>query len=98
MPAVLQVGSANAADAEALSAFSIRLFPLGGRPGADPAHIQQYVDQHLRPQHFLEMIGDSNLILLVAKLEAMLAGFILMAKVAAHSLVEGDASELRKLY
>ena len=98
MPGNFHVRPASTGDAEALSVFAIRLFQSGGRPGADPAHIQQYVDEHLQPQHFLEIIADPNLVLLVAESDSVLVGFVLMANSASHRLVAGNASELRKLY
>jgi ribosomal protein S18 acetylase RimI-like enzyme len=94
-----QIYPATAGDAEALSRFSARLFPLGCPANTKPEDLADYIDRELTPEKFLSLLTDEQIEILIVKIENQLAGFALIARGAfapdAQSLGE---VELRKFY
>jgi GNAT superfamily N-acetyltransferase len=95
----IEVRPAKAADAEALSGFAARVFPLGGRPGADPAHLAAYIAAELTPKRFRELIADKNAVLLIAESGGRIAGYAALVHACGNSQIQAKSpAELRKLY
>jgi diamine N-acetyltransferase len=90
---------AIAADAEALASFAAKVFPLGGRPGADPADLARFISSELNPNKFREFIADPEASLILAVHEEHIAGLALAIRNCAHAQIEAACpGELRKLY
>jgi ribosomal protein S18 acetylase RimI-like enzyme len=95
----IEVRPAKVADAEALSGFAARVFPLGGRPGADPAHLAAYIAAELTPKRFRELIADKNAVLLIAESGGRIAGYAALVHACGNSQIQAKSpAELRKLY
>ncbi|HWT64815.1 MAG TPA: GNAT family N-acetyltransferase [Terracidiphilus sp.] len=95
----MQIHLATADDAQALSRFSARLFPLGCPANTRPEDLADYIDRELTPEKFLSLLADEQIAILIVKIANSLAGFALIARGAfapdAQSLGE---VELRKFY
>lgn len=90
---------AMTADTEALSAFAAAVFPLGGRPGADPLDLAHYIAAELTVKCFRAWIEDPNAIMLVAEMEDQICGYVLVLRLSPHPQIEdSESAELRKLY
>jgi|SRR5579859_5553440 len=86
-------------DAEALSAFAAAVFPLGGRPGADPLDLAHYIAAELTAERFRTLIENPNAILLVAETGDQICGYALVLRSSPHPQIEGVApAEVRKFY
>jgi ribosomal protein S18 acetylase RimI-like enzyme len=86
-------------DAEALSAFAAAVFPLGGRPGADPLDLAHYIAGELTAKCFRTWIENPNAIMFLAEMEDQICGYVLVLRSSPQPQIEGGASaELRKLY
>jgi ribosomal protein S18 acetylase RimI-like enzyme len=95
----ISLRQANAADAEALAVFAAAVFPLGGRPGADPADLEAFISTELTPAKFRQFLANPNAALIVASDGPQIAGFILAMRNCGHPQIEAQcAAELRKLY
>jgi ribosomal protein S18 acetylase RimI-like enzyme len=93
------VRNAIADDAEALSAFAAAVFPLGGRPGADPLDLAHYIAAELTAKCFRTWIENPNAIMFVAEMEDQICGYVLVLRLSSHPQIEdGALAELRKLY
>src|SRR5207245_4404838 len=91
--------SAITDDAEALSAFAAAVFPLGGRPGADPLDLAHYIAAELTAKSFRAWIENPNAIMFVAEIEDQICGYVLVLRSNPHPQIEvGMPGELRKLY
>ena len=89
----------SASDAEALAAFSSRIFPLGGRPGADPADLDAFISTELTPARFRTWAADPNALLQISEYAGRIAGFAMLLRQQRHPLIaKEDIAELRKLY
>src|SRR5437016_9600038 len=86
-------------DAEALSAFAAAVFPLGGRPGADPADLALYIARELTPECFRTLIADPNAALWVATIADRICGYALVLRSSPHPRIASVApAEVRKFY
>jgi diamine N-acetyltransferase len=86
-------------DAEQLSAFAAEVFPLGGRPGADPRDLAQYIATELTAECFRRLIEDPNAILCVAEMADHICGYALLLRSSPHPHIEGvTPAEVRKFY
>ena len=99
MPTNVLVRPAVPAEAEALSVFAAKVFPLGGRPGADPADLEAYFAAELTPDRFRALSQDPGVVLLVAESERQIAGYAALVHDCKHpKLPANSPAELRKLY
>jgi tRNA (guanine37-N1)-methyltransferase len=90
---------ATAEDADSLSTFAANIFPLGGRPNADPAHIAHYVESELAPTCFRNHVADQNAVLTIAECDGAIAGFSMLLLRNPHAKIPvSAAAELRKFY
>jgi ribosomal protein S18 acetylase RimI-like enzyme len=90
---------AEAHDAERLSTFAARVFPLGGRPGADSADIQAYIATQLTPERFRELIADPNTSVLVAASGREIVGYGVLVRDCRHPQIDAETqAEVRKFY
>lgn len=86
-------------DADKLAPFAARLFPLGGRPGANPAHLDAYIAAELTPQRLRQWIADPSARLVLAESNDDLIGYAMLLLERAHSQVQAQApAEIRKFY
>lgn len=86
-------------DAEALSHFAGRIFPLGGRPGADPAHIAAYIAGHLTPEHLRAGMADPAMTMFLAEIETEIVGYAALIRDSLHPQLSAQyTNELHKLY
>jgi diamine N-acetyltransferase len=86
-------------DVEALSAFAAAIFPLGGRPGADPLDLSHYIATELTAKCFRTWIENPNAIMFVAEIADQICGYVLVLRLSPHPQIEDAApAELRKLY
>jgi tRNA (guanine37-N1)-methyltransferase len=93
------VRRARAGDAEALSALAAVVFPLGGRPGADPLDVAHYIATELKPECFCALMENPNAILFVAEIADHICGCVLALRSSPHPQIEGEAlAELQKFY
>lgn len=90
---------AKAEDAEALAVFAARVFPLGGRPGADAADIDAHVAKELTPQTMRAMIADPNAVVVLAEDASQIIGYGVLMLSSPHPQLPGEnTAEVRKLY
>jgi diamine N-acetyltransferase len=95
----VQIRPATAGDADALSAFAAATFALGGRQGADPAHLAAYIESELTPQRLRRMMEEPAAKILLAQFNSRIAGYASLINGSRHPLVAADRpSELQKLY
>lgn len=86
-------------DAEALAPFAARLFPLGGRPGAAPAHIDAYIAAELTPERFRQWILDPAALILLAETDNDIIAYAMLLLNQAHPQITAQSpAELRKFY
>lgn len=86
-------------DAEPLSLFAARIFPLGGRPGADPAHIAAYVAEHLTPAQLRADMANSHMTLVIAEIGPDIVGYAALVRDSRHPQLPANCSnEVHKLY
>ena len=85
-------------DAEELSTFAAEVFPLGGRPGADPQDLAQYIATELTMECFRALIENPNAILFVAEMADHICGYALVLRSSPHPHIEGTPAEVRKFY
>ena len=85
-------------DAEALSAFAASVFPLGGRPGADPQDLAHYIARELTAERFRALIQDPNAMLFVAEMADRICGYAVVLRSSPHPQIEGPPAEVRKFY
>lgn len=90
---------ATAADAESLAAFAAKLFPLGGRPGTDPIHVEAYVRAELNSDRFLNLVADSRAVVLIAEGNGTIVGYAVLLHHTGHPQIPARyPTELRKIY
>ena len=86
-------------DAEELSTFAAQVLWLGGRPGADPRDLAQYIAEELTTECFRALIENPNAILFVAEMAGHICGYALVLRSSPHPHIEGvTPAELRKFY
>ena len=86
-------------DAEALSAFAAAVFPLGGRPGADPLDLAHFIATELTAERFRLLIENPNAMVFVAETEDHLCGYAVVLRSSPQPQIEDVApAELRKFY
>lgn len=95
----IEIRHAAVADAERLSAFAAVVFPLGGRPGADPVHLNAYIAAELTPDRFRELIANPKSVVLLAEIGQDIVGFTALVHHCGNAKIRARSpAELRKLY
>jgi len=95
----IRVRCAISDDAEELSAFAAAVFPLGGRPGADPVDLAHYIATELTAERFRTLIESPNAVFFVAETADHICGYALALRSSPHPQIEGVApAEVRKFY
>jgi diamine N-acetyltransferase len=90
---------ATARDAEGLSAFAARVFPLGGRSDAPATDIQAHIAAHLTPERFCELIADPDAVVILASSGPEIAGYGVLIHDCRHPQIEEPTqAEVRKFY
>lgn len=100
MPDVpITIRRADDNDAETLSGFAARVFPLGGRPGADSTDLAAYISTELTRERFRSILANPHSLLLLAESGSSLAGYGLLVHQSANPQIDAHApEEVRKLY
>ena len=95
----MQIYRATADDAQALSRFSARIFPLGCPANTRPEDLADYINRELTPERFLDLLRDEQIEILAVKIQNTLAGFALIARdSSARDEQSFGEVELRKFY
>jgi ribosomal protein S18 acetylase RimI-like enzyme len=90
---------ATVADSESLSEFAAEVFPLGGRPGADPADIAAYIAMELNHERMRALIADPRAFVLIAEAGSQIAGYAALFHNCGHPQIKAKyPAELRKIY
>ena len=94
-----QILHATLDDAQALSALSAAVFPLGCPANTPPQDLADYISREHTPQRYQAMLRDDRFTILIAKVAGTLAGLALLAQAAAPKEMQFACTlELRRFY
>jgi ribosomal protein S18 acetylase RimI-like enzyme len=90
---------ATMADAQALSALSAAVFPLGCPANTPPEDLADYINREHTPERYYAMLQDDRFTILIAKVAGNSAGLALLAQAVAPPQMQSPSTlELRRFY